>query len=536
MVIFIMAWNGSRMEPPQVASDSLEGETVNYLNDSVSYIGNNWFIEKSNHLHELYTEGAPYSRGLANGKLTEKYIHQQESAFVSQLQKMIPSEKYLKFLRYITGFMNRNLDDYVPEENKAEIYGISKSSAAEYSWIGEPFFRQMNYHAAHDIGHAMQNMMLVGCTSLSTWSSYSADSSLIIGRNFDFWVGDDFAKDKIISFVKPEHGIPFAFVTWGAFTGVSSGMNLEGLTVTINAAKSEIPLGAATPVSIVARQILQYAHNIDEAIEIAQQYTMFVSESFMVSSSKDGYSVVIEKTPKEMYVYRLNNTPYVTCANHYQSEELQRNSLNIAQMKESASVYRQTRVQELIDSLKPLTVEKMAAILRNKNGVNNANIGLGNEKSINQLIAHHSVIFKPNDLLMWVSTAPWQEGEYVCYDLKTIFSQSVIPQASVAKHTQNIAADSVFLNSEAFSNYLNFRGVKNNWMFDKLYLDPEQWLGYNPYYYDTYRIAGDMYKANMDTVKAIKMYEKGLQLEVATNGEIQYLQKQIRTLKQSKHE
>ena len=60
-------------------------------------------------------------------------------------------------------------------------------------------------------------------------------------------------------------------------------------------------------------------------------------------------------------------------------------------------------------------------------GMNNEKIGYTNEMAVNQYIAHHSIIFKPQKLQVWVSTSPYQLGEYVCYDLNQVFSSKESP-------------------------------------------------------------------------------------------------------------
>ena len=60
-----------------------------------------------------------------------------------------------------------------------------------------------------------------------------------------------------------------------------------------------------------------------------------------------------------------------------------------------------------ITELMPINPQSAAKLLRDQKGMNGNDIGMGNEKSINQLIAHHSVIFKPGERLVWVSTSPW---------------------------------------------------------------------------------------------------------------------------------
>lgn len=473
----------------------------------------------------MYVSGKPFELGAKNGILSKEDIVAQEVAFTDQIKQLVPSEWWRNTLKYVIGFINRDLPDHVTDEYQQEIYGVSRAASDEFNWIGDKYTRILNYHAAHDIGHALQNMMLVGCTSFGAWGDKTEDGSMLLGRNFDFWVGDKFAENKIIAFYKPEKGHQFAFITWGGFTGVVSGMNDKGLTVTINAAKSEVPGGAATPVSLVAREVLQYAANIEEAIAIANSREMFVSESFMVGSAADGMAVVIEKTPDELDVYDPA-TDKIQCTNHYQSKTFEEQKLNKEQKERSASVYRYKRLQELMGNNYPLTPQKMADILRDRRGLNGADIGNGNEKAVNQLIAHHSVIFQPDSLRMWVSTGDWQLGDYICYDLRQVFdSGNISKEFEIYDVSQTIVADSFIYTSE-FTDFLRFRQNKMA-LLQGLSVDTAEVVHANPHYYDAYRIAGDYsYKKGWYSA-AMGYYTSALKYEIATLDEKEAIEKKI---------
>ena len=488
-------------------------------------IKNNWFRKSKSGLYELYVEGQPFDRGVVNGKLTRELIQLQEDYFNDQIVRMVPSKFYRHFLKYAIGWFNRDLDKYVTEEDKEEIYGISLSASDKYGYIGNNYQRILNYHAAHDIGHALQNLALVGCTSFGTWGSRSMDSTLIIGRNFDFYVGDQFAENKIVSFEKPTDGFKFMSVTWAGFIGVVSGMNEKGLTVTINAAKSDIPSASATPVSLVAREILQYAENIDEAMAIAGKRKMFVSESFLIGSAEDGRAVLIEKTPDSIALYDPGKNEII-CANHFQSRELGNLRSNRIQIRQSASDYRYHRLEELLGTVKKNTVAKTAQILRDREGLENTDIGMGNEKAINQLIAHHSIIFEPAKKLVWVSTSPWQLGEYVCYDLNKVFSLTGLQSGhEIADTSLNLPADS-FLLTKPYQLFLTYRRYRKT-ILDGGDVNPDSIIAVNPSYYQAYQLAGNEMFRKKEYKRAIQYYREALSREIATKTEENEIRNQI---------
>ena len=221
------------------------------LSDSLRVYGGNTLRLNADGLWVMSVAGSAFERGEAIGKLAEDLLYMQEKAFADKLFEMVPSRRYRDFLHYFITIFNRRLGRSVPLEYRQEIKAMSASCTHELDDFGNPYERQMQYHSAHDIGHVMQDYMLVGCTSFAAWGRESADSSLIIARNFDFYMGEEFARNKLVLFEKPDSGHAFVSVTWPGMLGVLSGMNTAGLTVTINAAKLETPSMSATPISLL---------------------------------------------------------------------------------------------------------------------------------------------------------------------------------------------------------------------------------------------------------------------------------------------
>ena len=382
--------------------------------------------------------------------------------------------------------------------------------------------------------------MTVGCTAFGAWDNQTDDVTLLIARNFDFYVGDAFAEDKLINFVKPKTGYKLMMVSWAGMIGTVSGMNEKGLTVTINASKSEIPTGAATPISLVAREILQYAKNIDEAFAIAQKRKTFVSESILIGSLEDNKTATIEKTPSKTELFISPNPDYIICANHYQGESFLNDKVNIENIEKSSSNYRFMHLTQLIENTPKISVADATAMMRNRNGLDEKNIGLGNEKSLNQLIAHHSVIFKPAKMQVWISTNPFQLGQYVCYDLNAFFAEApgLKTKKELYKKELNIPADS-FLFSNEFKKFNAYKQMRTLFNFIKKHslkynIDDKtisNFINCNPEYFETYVLLGDYYSSQKNNETALKYYYASLEKEITTIQDKEGIEKKIKLIK-----
>ncbi|MDT0677342.1 C45 family peptidase [Autumnicola musiva] len=511
-------------------------DTVRTAHDSTHFsLGNNNLIKNKYGIWELYIEGNALERGLANGSLTQDLIHKQENAFMGKIDELVPSQTYQSFLKKMISWFNRKMYLHVTEEYKEEIYGVSRFGLKKYDEFAPAYVRMLYFHGAHDIGHALKDLMLVGCTSFAAWDKKTADGELLLGRNFDFYAGDEFSEEKIVSFVNPDSGYKFMSYSWGGMIGVVSGMNEKGVSVTINAGKSKIPLIAKTPVTLVAREILQYAANTNEAIEIAKKREVFVSEAIMVGSAEERKAILIEVSPKNFGVYEVENQDELVCSNHFQSEAYAEDQRNLKTIEESHSAYRYERMQELLEEKNKLTPEKAAAVLRNKNGLHGENIGYGNEKAINQLLAHHGIIFKPEENQVWISANPYQLGAFVAYDLDEVFArfEQGNVEKSVANAEKTIPEDE-FVHSENFKKYEEFRKLSYE-VFNAISAEEtisedkiQHLKQLNPHFWKAYYLAGAYYFQQKDYKKAIIDLKQAKRREISSVPEEEEVEKLLK--------
>ena len=528
----------SLQDLPDVSQYKTDILQRNQLNDSTFALDNDFLTKNKQGQWELYVSGNPYELGLKTGSLTRELFNQQERIFIDKIDSLVPSKGKQNLLRKFLAWFNRKMYLNIDSQYKAEIYGMSQYASNDFDYIAKPYQRVMYFHGAHDIGHALQDLALVGCSSFAAWGDQTEDGKMIIGRNFDFYVGDEFAKNKIIAFVDPDQGHKFMSVTWGGFIGVLSGMNDQGLTVTINAGKSDFPLVAKTPISLVTREILQYASTIDEAVEIAKKREVFVSESIFIGSAKDKRAAIIEVSPNNFGIYDVENTNELLCSNHFQSAAYADDKKNQKHILESHSQYRYERMEELLEETPKMTPKIAVAILRDKKGLNDERIGYGNEKALNQLLAHHGIVFQPEDLKVWVSSNPYQLGEFVAYDLYEIFDGNNFPNKikSQSDSKLNIPQDP-FLNTLAFKHYQRYRALRDQ-ISKAISLDDhvdqktlQEFILVNPDFWEAYYLVGKYnYTKGYDRL-ALNAFLEAETKEITTVPDRDEVERYIRKLK-----
>jgi hypothetical protein len=397
------------------------------------YLGRNWLGRREG-LPVLYLTGTAFEMGYANGALTEKLIHRQEDTMVEMFHRFAPYRWTQFLLKFVVVYKNRNLADHVSPEHQLEVLGVSRGCPDTHPDMGPYYFRMLNYHAAQDISYMLMNSPLIrqGCTAFGAWGTNTVGGHLLAGRNFDWEAAPVFDEDRLLVLCKPAEGIPFVSLSWAGMVGCVSGQNRAGLGVTVNGAPSGLPGDAATPTCLVAREVLQHAKNLDEAIAILRRSEVFVSALFLVGSRTDNRFVVVEKTPEQTAVWEETDAARLVCANHYRTPGLRDTELNRRFLEVDTSQPRFDRLSELLArAAGRVDAAETAAMLRDRKLVGDQFAGNGHRSALNPLIATHAVMMDLTAGVFWAASPPHQLGRFVAIDVNDF--ERELPDRSIGE-------------------------------------------------------------------------------------------------------
>jgi len=424
--VVLASWLASRWllhlwsaKPPLLPTDVSIMQANPEVRGGKTWLGQSWVTQREG-LRVIRLKGSAFEIGFASGRLLEKQMHTLEDEFLVMIRGYVPQAWKMKALRSYIAFRNRRLSDHVALEYRQQIYGATLGCADIHPELGDHYDRLLNYHAAHDISYMMIDNPLVskaGCTSFGAWARATENGHLITGRNFDWEAAEVFSRDRVMILCEPDGGIPFVSLAWGCMAGVVSGMNRAGVSVTLNGAPSSLPADTATPAAMLARNVLQRAHNLTEALDIIRSNRVFVSTLWLVGSRTDGKFIVVEKTPDVTNVREPDGDTIVS-ANHFQTNKLKDDQRNQRYIAEATSVPRYQRMSELIQKNRgSINPTRAAEMLRDRRLPGGKFVGNGHRSTINALIATHGTVMDLTDGVFWAASPPNQLGKFVAFDV-----------------------------------------------------------------------------------------------------------------------
>lgn len=472
------------------------------------------FISKGQgQIHQLILEGSARDRGYFAGQVEEGILRAQEESLQEELKFVLPSPFFQRALFFFSMRWFWGIENFLDKNMLDEMWGVSQHASKDFDFLADGYTRQIAYHGLHEVGQTMVDMHpeSIGCTVLAL----PQKNGWVLGRNFDFEGGRVFDNEKILKWVFPEVGYPYVSVIWAGMVGAVTGVNANGVYISVNAAGTKDFRRIGTPSTLVLLKALQFSKTAEEAKEIIEASQMFITDIFVITQSHTQTLYRIEKSP--LRFTSLKEEKPVAITNHLVSDAFKNDGINVFRREKMTSLARFERGQELVNayeaSQKP--VPYLLSALRDKSEKGGKDLPIGNRKAIDSLIATHAVIFDGENETLYVSQGPSLVGPFLGYKLKESF------QAHGPVRTENLPGDPL-VSVELFEHILKERKLlkeiqiqmkQKEWGEAKRLLD--QAIETYPGDWEAHQMLGNYYKAVHDPKNAKVAYQKALDLNPA---------------------
>lgn len=205
----------------------------------------------------------------------------------------------------------RRLMDNAPAEYRVELEAVAKAAGRDLDTLA----------FTNTVGDLYK---VAGCSTIVVEPARSKTGGPVFGRNFDWPPFQNMGEKVAVTVFHPAGKRAFASIGLPSLTGVVSGMNDAGLSLTLNeirkAADKSPPLDeAGVPRNYLLRRVLEECATVADAETLMRSLPRTSYGSITLCDKEGG--AVFEMTPKSLNVRRATNG-VVLCTNHFRSDGL----------------------------------------------------------------------------------------------------------------------------------------------------------------------------------------------------------------------
>ncbi len=378
---------------------------------------------------EVRLVGTPEAVGHQHARLLYPEMVENEGTLYAEFRRYVP----LPPVRWLIMDMSRlkfsHVDQGMPDERRREVAAQAASFTPDpYDDVLPTYHRLVFLQSLYDIALSFERSPLLGCTSFALTGEAAEGGHTLLARNFDFEAGPVFDEKKAVFLMREEGRIPYASVAWPGLVGAVSGMNAEGLAIVVHGGRAREPSVEGEPVVHTVRELLGRAKTAREAIALLNGKAAMVPHILMMADAT-GDVAIVERAPGEAAFVR-RGTGKVPLTNHFEGP-LATDPANKTVEAVTSTRPRRIRLDEILANLPPgASVERVVGVLRDRRGIGGSPLSLGNRKTIDALIATHSVVMDATAKALWVSEGPHLVGRYLRFDLAKLLDPAFEPAAA----------------------------------------------------------------------------------------------------------
>jgi len=373
----------------------------------------------------LRAGGDPHTIGAAQGRLLGSAVADATRGFRAAIEDSV--DRGGLFGGWTHGmkvaWRHRFIDDGIPDAQKRAIAGVVRGAAA----AGAPVTYQtlIRQQAALDVGAPAPWTAETGLRQLTRALTIvmpqPTPGRVWVGRAFSLPGiadgGDAIADAPLVSFVRPAGRKAWASVGWASLVGVVTGINQDGLVVTVQPAQAADvqPTRTARPIALLARDVLERAGTLDEAIKAIQETPTLGAASFAIVDGKSGRWAIVERSPTHSAVRRDPGDAAV--GDVLRMSPFDDDPRNDRAQRIAAAPARIARATRLARSA-PADALAAAAVLRDDRGADEAPLPPGHRAAIDDPSSVHVVLIDPGAMVLYVSETGTADGRLRAFDLR----------------------------------------------------------------------------------------------------------------------